>query len=110
MRATCTADPGEGLDFRFAGYGYQNWRMDGAPPVVANPAATMHAKLAWCWGEMKQIDDLAIVMCTSENKHLASVGNMLVHKAMGLIAMLEHLAEATQPEGRNANSTKGNAP
>lgn len=88
----------EGPDCRFAGYGFQNWFAYGEPPVVANPAATLHSKLSWCWGEMKQIDDLASVLCTSENEDLARIGNLLLHKAVPLIAMLEHVAENTAPD------------
>lgn len=91
------------LDFRFAGYGYQNWCPDEAPPLLVNQAATVHAKLAWCWGEMNQIDDLAQVMCTSANEDLARIGNLLVNKAMGLIAMLEHVAIATKPSAHAAH-------
>ena len=85
------------LDHRFAGYGFQNWCPEGAPPVIVNRAATVHAKLAWCWGEVKQIDDLASVLCTNKDEELARIGNLLVHKSMALIAMLEHVAESTMP-------------
>lgn len=88
------------LDYRVAGYGFQNWCPEGAPPVVVNRAATLHAKLARCWGEVKQIDDLACVMCSSNDEDLARIGNLLVHKSIALIAMLEHVAETTNP-GRN---------
>ena len=87
------------LDYRFAGYGYQNWCHGVAPPVTVNPAAPLHAKLAWCWGEMHQIDELASVLCTSQHNELASVGNLLANKAIALIAMLEHMAAITKAEG-----------
>ncbi len=95
MDATTKQQPDNKLDYRFAGFGYQNWCVDGAPPVIVNPAATLHAKLAWCWGEMRMIDDLASLLCTSENVELSQVGNLLVHKAMAITAMLEHLADTT---------------
>jgi len=87
------------LDYRFAGYGFQNWCSEGVPPVMVNPAATTHAKLAWCWGEMRQIDDLASVLCTSQHDELAIIGNILANKSMALIAMLEHMAAITKAEG-----------
>lgn len=96
-------------DYRFAGIGFQNWCPDDAPPVLVNPLATVHAKVAWCWGEMHQIDDLANVLCTSENDDLARIGNVLVHKAMGLIAMLEHLAEYTNPRNTTTEARKEQA-
>ena len=83
------------LGYRFAGYSFQNWGYEGAPPIVVNPAATTHAKLAWCWGEMTQIETMASVLCASENPDVASVGNFLVNKSVSLIAMLEHLADVT---------------
>jgi len=85
------------LDYRFAGYGFQNWCAEGVPPVIVNRAATVHAKLAWCWGEVKQIEDLASVLCTNKDEELARIGNLLVYKSMALIAMLEHVADTTMP-------------
>ncbi len=96
----------EKLDYRFAGFGYQNWHIDGEPPVVLNRAATLHAKLAWCWGEVSQIDHMASVLCTSDHQELASIGNLLSHKALALTAMLEHLALTTKPPRQGAEPGK----
>ncbi|MBP6536524.1 MAG: hypothetical protein KA211_07270, partial [Xylophilus sp.] len=39
-----------------SGYRYNNWRMDGPPPLIVNPQADHHALLAWCFGEAQQIE------------------------------------------------------
>lgn len=83
------------LDYRFASFGYQNWEIEGPPPIMVNPAASLHSKLAWCWGEVNQIEDLASTLCTHENEVLANLGNLLINRVTPLVAMLEHLGEST---------------
>ena len=91
-----TSDPTPPLDYRFAGFGYQNWEIKGNPPIMVNPRASLHSKLAWCWGEVQQLDDLASTLCTHENEALQQVGNLLYSRTISLIAMLDHLGETTR--------------
>jgi len=95
------SQPAPDLDFRFSGFGYQNWGIDGEPPIMVNPKASLHHKLAWCWGEVNQIDEFALTLCQHENETLQRVGNMLASRTISLTAMLEHLGETTcSTEGR----------
>lgn len=93
-----TAKPTPSLDCRFAGFGFQNWEIKGDPPIMVNPHASLHSKLAWCWGEVHQIDDLASVLCTHESEALQQVGSLLYSRTISLIAMLDHLSETTRNE------------
>lgn len=83
------------LDSRFAGYGFQNWSMNDEPPILVNPKARLHSKLAWCWGEANQIEELAFTLSTHADHQIRSIGNLLLSRVMPLQAMLDHLAENT---------------
>lgn len=88
-------------DYRIAGYGYQNWSLDGPPPILINTQARTHSKLAWCWGETRQLEDLAHTLCTHEDQALAHIGELLASRVMPLLSMLEHLSEVSCEEVRH---------
>ena len=44
-----------------SGWRYQNWKFDAEPPVIFNEAASTHNCVAWCWGEIQEAHQLAII-------------------------------------------------
>ena len=78
-----------------AGLSYQNWRMDTHAPILINTNATIHSKLAWCWGELSVVNDALAVLNTSSNAELRSLGNFLSSRLIPLEAMLNHLGESS---------------
>lgn len=78
-----------------AGYAFQNWDHETSPPVIINPEASLHAKLAWCWGEVCFIKSLGDVACQHNTDAMHGVGELLVAVSMPLEAMLRHLSEVT---------------
>lgn len=79
-----------------AGYAFQNWDFDALPPVIINPEASLHAKLAWCWGEVCFIKNLGNVACQARGAEMWDVGELLVSASIPLEAMLRHLSEVTR--------------
>lgn len=92
---TSAAAPSPELDYRFSGFCYQNWDMDGEPPIVVNPNASLHHKLAWLWGELSILVDAVNEMDTSENKQLRVFSNFITSRLMPMEAMLDHLGDIT---------------
>ena len=89
------------LDGRFSGFGYQNWDMDGEPPIMVNPKASLHHKLAWLWSEASCLTDLATEICCENNKELRTFANFILSRMMPMEAMLEHLGETTRKGAAN---------
>jgi hypothetical protein len=83
------------LDYRFSGFCYQNWSMDGPPPIIVNPAASLHHKLAWLWGEVSLLSDAVHEIDTSDNKQLRRFANFITSRLMPIEAMLDHLGDTT---------------
>ena len=82
-------------DYRFSGFSYQNWRMDGQPPLIVNPAASLHHKLAWLWGEVSILSDAVNEIATDDNKQLRVFANFVFSRLMPMEAMLDHLGDIT---------------
>ena len=83
-------------DNRTSGFCYQNWEMNGAPPIIINPAASLHHKLAWLWGEVSLLSDAAHELCTEDNKQLRWFSNFITSRLMPMEAMLDHLGDITR--------------
>ncbi|AVO35372.1 hypothetical protein [Ottowia oryzae] len=84
-----------GNQVNLSGWRHENWTMvGGQPPVVLNPAASVHSCIAWGWGEAQELLDLlhAAYDANSSNAGLIEVG---LSRATVLSKMLEHLAERT---------------
>ena len=81
-----------------SGYRYNNWRMDGPPPLIVNPQADDQALLAWCWGEAHQITMLCRMHLEDTENTAADLADALLPGAIGLAALLEHLAARSAKE------------
>lgn len=90
---TPTATPAP--DYRFSGFCYQNWSMDGPPPLIVNPAASLHHKLAWLWGEVSLLSDAVHEMNCEDDKSLRTFANFITSRLMPMEAMLDHLGDIT---------------
>ena len=75
-----------------------NWRNDGPPPLIVNPQADHHALLAWCWGEARQIEMMCRMHLGDDDNTAADLADALLHGAVGLAALLEHLAARSAKE------------
>lgn len=83
-------------DYRFSGFSYQNWDMAGEPPIIVNPKASLHHKLAWLWGEVSNLNDILAEVDCNDNKELRTFANFVMSRLMPVEAMLNHLGETTQ--------------
>lgn len=92
---TSVPDTSPEPDYRFSGFGYRNWDMDGAPPIIVNPAASLHHKLAWLWGEVSVLRDVVDEVNTCESAQLRAFANFIASRLMPMEAMLDHLGEIT---------------
>jgi hypothetical protein len=94
-----------------SGFRRENWcAVDSAPPVVMNPEATLHACVAWAWGEVYEANQLLAaampVVPVSPQMQLDTV----VSRLMGAVAMLEALAEATSKDARTVANIRRQLP
>ncbi|MBS0408186.1 MAG: hypothetical protein JSS17_17830 [Proteobacteria bacterium] len=81
-----------------SGYLYQNWGLDNTnPPVVLNPDASLHACIAWCWGEVAEAHGLAMVARVN-NIEGGAVLDAVLSRLTALERMLEHLGERTRAD------------
>lgn len=90
-------------DYRFSGFCYQNWDMSGEPPIIVNPKASIHHKLAWAWGEVATLSDALNELDITDNKELRTFANFVASRLMPIEAMLNHLGAATYSQ---ANATR----
>ena len=81
-----------------SGFRYTNWHSDGPPPLIVNPQADHHALLAWCWAEAHQITMLCRMHLEDTENTAADLADALLPGAMGLAALLEHLAARSAKE------------
>lgn len=88
-------------DYRFSGFSYQNWDMDGEPPILVNPKASLHHKLAWLWGETSCLNDVVTELSCSDNKELRIFANFVMSRLMPMEAMLDHLGDITSKGAAN---------
>ena len=81
-----------------SGFRCTNWRHDGPLPLIVNPQADHHALLAWCWGEVQQIELLCRLHAGDEDNTAADLVNAMLSNVMGLAGVLEHLAVRSAKE------------
>ena len=81
-----------------SGFRCTNWRHDGPPPLIVNPQADDQALLAWCWGEAHQITMLCRMHLEDTENTAADLADALLPGAIGLAALLEHLAARSAKE------------
>ncbi len=89
-------DSSSAHDYRSSGFSYQNWHLDGPPPIIINPAASLHHKLAWLWGEVSILSDVVHETSCDDNKQLRIFANFMISRLMPMEAMLDHLGEITR--------------
>ena len=82
-------------DSRCSGSSYQNWSMDGPPPLIVNPEASLHHKLAWLWGEISILSDAVHEINCDGDKQLSVFANFITSRLMPMEAMLDHLGDIT---------------
>ena len=80
-----------------SGYRCENWRTGGPTALIVNPEADLHALLAWCWGEAKDLELLHSVHISAEEATASDLAAIAMNRVIGLTAMLEHLAQQTLP-------------
>lgn len=86
-------------DYRFSGFSYQNWQMDGEPPITVNPKASLHHKLAWLWGEVSMLNDAVSEMNCSDSRELRTFSSFVLSRLLPMEAMLDHLGDITAHQG-----------
>jgi len=76
---------------------YTNWTScPDAPPVVLNPKASLHACLAWCWGEIVEANQLAMQgQAAADGDSWDVLGNAIQSRLMIVEAMLHELCKRT---------------
>lgn len=79
---------------RISGYHYRNWRSDGKPPIMVNPKASFHNKIAWVWGEISMLKELLLdISCNDEEN--SSLASYVANRLVSVEAMLDHLGDVT---------------
>lgn len=71
-----------------------NWTpgANPAPPVILNPQATIHAAIAWTWGEVAQLQQL----CDSEPGDIETAYRLIHARMPAITAMMERLGDRTR--------------
>lgn len=79
------------------GVTWMNWGADQAAPVVIlNERASVHACIAWAWGEAAQIRALAFAALDSEGEYNEDLLDIIGQRAASLAAVLERQAARTR--------------
>jgi hypothetical protein len=80
-----------------AGWRYLNWSAtDEDAPVIANPNASLHACIAWCWGEIAAAHELVASLINDEFVDAGPIFAELKDRVMGAEAMLDSLSDRTR--------------
>lgn len=74
-----------------------NWHLDAAPVAVLNPDSSLHDRLAYCWGLASRLNEMTQFLGVHGDFELQRVSSLLVCHVSPLVAVLEVLAEATDP-------------
>lgn len=80
-------------------YRHENWRMDGPPPLIVNPAADLHTLMAYAWGEAQDIDCIVREFLTDADVTAQALASILYSRLPQLVAMLEFFADESR-DGR----------
>ncbi|MDO5289878.1 MAG: hypothetical protein Q4F13_09645 [Pseudomonadota bacterium] len=84
-----------------SGVHVQNWRTDcGPPPVVLNPDATVHACIAWAWGELYEVKHLAMVGLSADEADTPLLIEAIHSRINAAESVLRMLGELTRNDSR----------
>lgn len=80
-----------------SGFRRENWRgpQDGPAPIIINPQADMHALVAWCWGETKDMELLVLQCMGADGFDMDALTSLLYSRLPGVVNALEFLASHT---------------
>lgn len=82
-----------------SGFHYRNWMAGNAePPVIFNHDTDLHSCIAWAWGEVAEIEELAQAGIDAEDSREALLC-MIQAKARAATAVLDELGERTRRNG-----------
>lgn len=73
-----------------------NWRSDAGPVAILNPAATLHERIAYCWGLAAQLEAIANLSAASKEEPARSLHGLLLVHLESLLAVLENLGTETR--------------
>lgn len=77
-------------------YRHENWRTDGPPPLIVNPAADLHALMAFAWGEARDVQEIICEFLIDTDVSAQALANILYSRLPQLVAMLEFLADQSR--------------
>lgn len=95
-----------------SGYRRENWRGagDGPLPLIVNPEADLHALVAWCWGETKDME-LLVLQCLGANGFdMEALASLLFSRLPGVVSALEFLSDRTQGMGASLKAMENFQP
>lgn len=72
-----------------------NWDLEAGPVAILNPAATLHERIAYCWGLAAHLEAIANLSAASAEPAHSLQGLLLVHLEP-LLAVLENLGSETR--------------
>ena len=72
-----------------------NWLQDAGPVAILNPAATLHERIAYCWGLAMHLESIAN-LSESSNEPASSLHGLLLAHLLPLLAVLEGLGGETR--------------
>jgi hypothetical protein len=74
---------------------YQNWGEDGEPPIMVNPNASVHHKIAWAWGQVSLINSMLMDICADGGKERGALAGTIISHLTPVEGMLQHLGDST---------------
>jgi hypothetical protein len=80
---------------------YTNWHFDEIqPPLVLNPEASQHSLVAWCWGEIEDLQTLfglllVVPQSGLQNMEVGDLVSITYNRLRPVAAVLEHLGDVT---------------
>lgn len=78
-----------------SGYCWQSWDMGDEPPLMVNPKASLHTKIAWMWGEITMLHDMLTEMSCNGDRETSSLAGHIANRLTPVQAMMEHLGDVT---------------
>jgi hypothetical protein len=72
-----------------------NWKHDAGPVAILNPDATLHERIAYCWGLAAHLEAIANLSEESQAPARSLHGLLLVH-LVPLLAVLDNLGTETR--------------
>lgn len=88
-----------------SGVHVENWRTDvGAPPVILNPDATLHACIAWAWGELYEARRIALAGLTADKDQALGLMEAIGSRVNGAERVISLLGDLTRRDRRTVAS------